>query len=268
MRIRRLAGRVVGVGRRESSLLKAMDAGAVDITTTDLREGVRDADLVVLATPVDSFGALATRLAGCVRDGALVTEVGSTKEAVIEAVGGAMKARGDVVFIPTHPMAGSEKRGPENASPDLFEGAICIFTPLPGTPPDAVERLRRLWEALGADVRFMDPLAHDRLVARISHLPHLTAAALVNTVETGEADYAGGGLVDTTRVASGDPALWRAICESNARSIVEAIDAYAAVLAGARELITGGDFEALEQWLSEAKEKRDGFLAMRSREEN
>ncbi len=265
IRRRKLAAHLVGIGRRASSLRKARQAGAVDSTTTDLEAGTRSAELVVLATPVNTFGELAMRLARCMKEGALVTEVGSTKESVIEAISQALEVRNDLAFIPTHPMAGSEKRGAENATPDLFEDSRCIFTPVSGTPPGATERLKRLWEALGAEVHFMTPRQHDRLVARISHLPHIAASALINTIEEQEGVYAGGGLIDTTRVASGEPNLWKAICQSNPHGILEALDSFSDSLAIARKFLAEGDFEGFTAWLEEAKKKRDDILEMRKK---
>ncbi len=265
IRSKNLAGHVVGVGRRDVSLRRAADAGAVDSTTTDLSAGVRDADLVVLATPLSTFTALAKTLSGCMKNGAILSEVGSAKEKVVEAVTGPLQSRSDIAFVPTHPMAGSEKRGPENALSDLFEGATCIFTPTESTPRAAIDAMERLWENLGARVRFMSPQEHDILVARISHLPHLVASALITTIEEGEGAFAGGGLTDTTRVASGDPELWRAICESNPDRIIEALDAFAKNLDEAKKLIAESNFEALTVWLQQAKKKREQIIPPQKR---
>ncbi len=260
MRRRKLAERIVGIGRRAASLEKALKAGAVDCITTDLQAGARHADLTVLATPVESFGGIAAGLAQCMKKGAVLTEVGSTKESVIDAVGKALKERSDIAFIPTHPMAGSEKRGPENALPYLFEGSVCIFTPPDDAPREAVQRLQELWEALGAAVCFMSPQQHDRLVARISHVPHLAAAALINSIEAEEGRFSGKGLVDATRIASGEPQMWAGICRSNSRMVIDAIDSYIGALSAARNLIASQDFTGLESWLAEAGKKRANIL--------
>ncbi len=263
IRRRALASRVVGIGRRPASLQEALDVGAVDATTLDLREGVQEADLVVFATPIGAIGKLVTEAASAMKHGAVLTDVASTKQAVIELVREALTDRPDVVHIPTHPMAGSERRGAVNASADLFEGCVCIFTPLSGTPQAHVKRLRTLWEQVGASVHQMDPASHDSLVARVSHLPHLAAAALLECVTPEQAEFAGGGLLDTTRVASGQPALWRDICATNAREISRAIGDCTEVLRRMQELLDAGRLPELEELLGRAKEKRDGLLARR-----
>lgn len=267
IRGRKLAKNVVGIGRRDISLKKALKAGAIDRATTHLQEGTKNADLVVLATPVSTFGRIAEDLKKFLRSGAILTEVGSTKESVIQAVQEHFSERRDVSFIPTHPMAGSEKGGPENSRADLFEDAACIFTLLEGTPKDHKDKLEKMWEKLGANVHFMSPRQHDILVGRISHLPHLAAAALINTIEGVDGKFAGGGLLDTTRIASGDPELWKSICKSNPEKIISALDAFSASLLKAREMIADEDFEALGDWLAAAKEKRDGIIRSRENRE-
>jgi len=257
---------VVGVGRRESSLRQALSAGAVDEVTLDAAAGVSEADLVVLATPISAFGPIMPALAEGMKPGALLSDVASTKQGVIRTITRALKGRPDVVYIPTHPMAGSEKRGPESAVEGLFEGSVCIFTPLDGTPKEALTALRKMWEAVGARVHIMDAAAHDRLVARISHLPHLVAAALMRVITPEEGAFAGGGLIDTSRVASGDPKLWRDICESNAPQIAAALKACAGALETLRGMLEEGRFDELEEALREAKLKRDGLIERRSTE--
>jgi prephenate dehydrogenase len=255
-----LAGRVIGIGRRERSLREALDRGAVDEVTLDPARGVREADLTVLATPIGAFERLLPAVAEGMKRGTLLSEVASAKQGVIRTASGALAHRPDVAFIPTHPMAGSERRGASHAAADMFEGSVCIFTPLEGTPDAALDALRRMWEGVGATVRLMDPADHDRLVARISHLPHLAAAALMDMVTPDEAAFAGGGLTDTTRVASGDPKLWRDICEFNAEQIAFALEAYGARMQSIRALLTEGRYDELEEVLRRAKSKRDELL--------
>ncbi len=265
IRRKKLASRVVGVGRREVSLRKAALAGAADTTTTDLRAGVTDADLVVLATPPDTFGKIAAVLAGCMKKNAILTDVASTKEKVVKSVLGSMSGREDIIFIPTHPMAGSEKGGVENASHDLFAGSKCIFTPLQNTPTAALELLKRMWEELGAHILVITPQEHDTLVARVSHVPHIVASALINTVGESDGQAGGKGLLDTTRIASGNPELWTAICENNPEKILSALDDFSDTIAEARELIARKDFKALAAWLHAAKKKRDFILERRTK---
>ncbi len=257
LRRRGVGRRVIGIGRRQSSLRTAIEVGAVDQATLDLHEGVQDAELVVLAVPISAFEKLMGNVAASMRKGAILTDVASTKGQVIQTVTMALKDREDLVYVPTHPMAGSERHGAANAREGLFEGSVCILTPLPETPQVPLERVRALWESVGAAVHEMDTAAHDRLVARISHLPHLAVAALLQTIDEAEGELAGGGLMDTTRIASGDPALWRDICKSNPCQIARAIESYTQVLQRIRAMIQGGRFDEIESFLSEAKRRRD-----------
>ena len=263
LRTRGLVKRVVGIGRREKSLREAIEVGAVDEMTLEICDGVRDADLVVLATPISVFGRLMGDVAASMKQGAMLTDVASTKKRVAEMITTALDGRPDVVYIPTHPMAGSERRSARNADANLFEASVCIFTPLPDTPAPELERLQALWQRMGATVHLMDLAEHDRLVARVSHLPHLAVAALLGIMSPEEGDLAGSGLIDTTRVASGDPALWRDICESNAEAIESSVEAYVEVIERIRALIASGDFGGLEELLHEAKRKRDDLVRKR-----
>jgi len=259
VRRRSLARRVIGIGRRQSSLDAALRVGAADEVTLDVAAGVREAGLVVIATPISAIGPVAAEAARSMKQGAVLSDVASVKQGVVETVTAALRERPDVTFISTHPMAGSEQRGVEHARESLFEGSVCIFTPVEGTPHGELTRLRAFWEAMGASVRTLDAATHDRVVARISHLPHLAAAALILLVAKDEAALAGGGLADTTRIASGDPALWRDICESNAAQICRALDDFAGEVQHMRTLLAEGRFAELEELLRNAKDKRDTF---------
>ena len=262
-RRRGLASRVIGIGRRMTSLDEAMRVGALDECTLDLAEGLRDADLVVLATPISAISRLMPQVAAALNSGAVLTDVASTKQSVIRTITEALEGRKDVVYVPTHPMAGSEQRSAAHACAALFEGSVCIFTRPPDAPEPAVRELRALWEAVGARVHVMSPAEHDRLVARVSHLPHLAAAAMLEIITTQEGAFAGGGLLDTTRVASGDPALWRDICETNAEEVALAVQAYVEVLHRLHDLIRRGRFDDVQSLLQDAKTRRDDLLALR-----
>ncbi len=190
---------------------------------------------------------------------ALVTDVASAKARVIDVISSALRPRPDVSYIPSHPMAGSEKSGPLAASADLFEGAVCILTPLTNTFPESKGRITRMWRALGARVLSMTPQSHDRLVARISHVPHLAAAALLSYLEENEMALSGGGLRDTTRVAGGDPDLWVDICRDNRDEVAAALEAYAAVLARMADSLRSGHLGPLHDVLQSAHDKRQGL---------
>jgi prephenate dehydrogenase len=259
LRGRKLAGQVIGVGRRKESLDKALKVGAIDRATLDLKEGVRGAEFVVLATPIAALDGLVAQLPMVLDPEALVTDVASAKTHVIEVVASALRMRPDVSYIPSHPMAGSEKSGPLAASADLFEGAVCILTPLTNTFPESKGRITQLWRALGARVVSMTPQAHDRLVARISHVPHLAAAALLAYLEDGEMALCGGGLRDTTRVAGGDPELWTDICRENRDEVRAALSAYLDVLSRMARALDSGDMAPLRDVLQGARDKHEGL---------
>ena len=264
LRARGLAGEVVGVGRRQVSIDRAMDAGACDSVTLDTREGVSGADLVVLATPISALQKVLPPVVEAAPPGCLLMDVASSKQDVIETVRAAMDGRDDLHYLSTHPMAGSEKTGPTAARKGLFEDCMCIFTPLAQTPEELVTRLETLWERLGAEVVHMTPDRHDRLVARISHVPHLVAAALVEGSDREDLWYAGGGLMDTTRVASSDPDLWCDIYDSNREAVCRALDEHIGLMRRMREMIDDGNFEALHELLDRARRKRDDLMAERA----
>jgi prephenate dehydrogenase len=226
-------------------------------------EALRNADLIVLATPIGSFGPLALQIAASARQSALVTDVASSKAEVIATLSSALAERPDLAYVPTHPMAGGEQSGPLAASADLFEDSICIITPAGtgGRPPE--QRVRLMWEGLGARVVTMAPEEHDRTVARISHVPHLAASALVAFLHDADAGVCGRGLIDTTRVASGSPDMWIDICGSNAREIAGALAEFATVVEQMKEQIERGDYDSLRATLVRAKETRDRLVESR-----
>jgi prephenate dehydrogenase len=258
-----LARRVVGVGRRRESLARAVELGAVDETSLDLEAAAAGADLVVLATGVEMIAQQAAAVLPRMRKGALLTDVGSAKAAIcrsVERVFSASASAENVRFVGGHPMAGSERRGIGSARADLFRGAVCILTPTPRTDPDGVALgiVRDLWEAVGCRVREMPPEEHDRLIAQISHLPHAAAACLVNAASDEALDLAASGFLDTTRVASGEPALWVAICMANREALLAALAALGGRLNDFARALQSGDAKTLEALLARAKSRRDG----------
>jgi prephenate dehydrogenase len=177
LRERGLARKIVGIGRRQVSLDKALGVGAIDKATLDPAKGVRDADLVVLATPIRTLDTIMPVVAEHLKAETLVTDVASTKARVVDVVSSALRGRPDVSYIPTHPMAGGERSGPEAAAADLFEGAVCIITPLTNTFPESKSAIVRMWEAMGARTVSMTPQAHDRRTRPVrartaGHDPH------------------------------------------------------------------------------------------------
>jgi len=229
------AGKVVGIGRRIEALEEARRLGCVDSFTTDARAGVSQAELVVLATPVSLIPEKAAEIIGSVPRGAVIIDVGSAKKLIASKLDATCAGRAR--YVGCHPMAGSEKQGVANASPDLFARALCIVTPTPHTDPPALERVEGLWRTVGARTLRMSPEEHDRRVALASHLPHVAAACLMNIQSDGSLEVAASGFSDATRIAASDARLWRDICLDNADEIIAAVDALSAELSALRSLL-------------------------------
>jgi prephenate dehydrogenase len=260
---RALAGSVVGVGRRIDNLKTAVQLGAIDRYVSDARDGVRDADLVVLATPVDTYERHLKEWGSCLKSGTIVSDVGSVKGALVEQAERLLPA--GVRFVGAHPIAGKERTGVAAGSVTLFQGARCILTPTQQTDPQALQAVRALWETAGSIVLTMDPFLHDKVLGAVSHLPHVAAFALINALievqrTTPELDlmtYSGGGLRDTTRIAASSPEMWRDIFLWNRENLVKQIEVYEHHLQQLKRLIQAGDGPAIEQELERAKRVRE-----------
>lgn len=251
----RLAKEIHGVSRRKEALVAAVKTYSIDHGTHDIKKAVLNADLVVLATPVNVVPSMFETIAPHIKRGCIVTDVGSTKVSIVGAAH--EKLSNPSMFVGSHPVAGSEKRGVENAVADLFEGSICIMTPVEDTHRSAAEKVKRMWMKIGAHVKTMSPEEHDRILAYISHLPHITAYALMSTIPEAHLSFAAQGLKDTTRVASSSPEVWNDICLANAKNIVDAIDEYVGSLAVLRKAVSESDEKILMNELKKAKSKRD-----------
>ena len=245
-----LAGHVAISTRSASTLARAEKLSLGDSYTTDAAEAVRDADLVIVSVPVGSSGAVAEEIAPALKAGAIVTDVGSTKNSVIAQMGPHMPA--GVHFIPGHPLAGTEKSGPDAGFAELFENRWCIFTPLPGTDPDALERLSAFWRACGSNIDTMDPEHHDMVLAIVSHLPHIIAYNIVGTADdlqnvskTEVIKYAASGFRDFTRLAASDPTMWRDVCLHNKDAILEMLARFSEDLSSLQRAIRWGDGDKL-----------------------
>ena len=253
---------IVGVGRDPARIEAARRDGTLDAVSTDLAATLREADLVVLATPVRTLGRLLEDVAHAVGPETIVTDVGSTKAALV-AVAGRLARTSPLRFVGSHPMAGSEQSGYAHARADLFHGATVIVTPTEASVPAAVKTVTAFWEALGATrVLALDPDTHDRAVAAISHLPHLAAFALVDAVERlepGAFDVAARGFRDTTRVAAADPTMWEEIFLENRDALSAGLDAFRAALAALEDLIAAGDSAGLRAALARIKARREAL---------
>jgi len=251
--------KIAGVGRRQSSLDAAGDVGAIDTSHLDAGEVVGKTDLVILATPVQAFAAHLKAIAPKLRRGAVVTDVGSTKARVVATAERILGPGGP--FVGSHPMAGSEQKGVGASRADLFTGATCILTPTARTRPGVVKRVGAFWKSLGMRTVRMTPAEHDRALARISHLPHVLASLLMMLPEDPDLDVAATGFRDTTRLASGDPEMWRDILTTNRRAVLQAIDKLGKNLQDLRNRIAHGDAGPIEQFLADAKQRRDATVA-------
>jgi prephenate dehydrogenase len=254
-----LAREIVAVGRRRESLEPALREGVVDFVTTDVAEGARGSDFCVLATPVATLASLLGEVWGAAPDDAVLTDVGSTKAAITRTAEALARSR-PLAFIGAHPMAGSEKSGYRVARPDLFKSALVILTPTASTDPSALERVREFWQALGARVTTLDPVTHDRAVAAISHLPHLVADVLVETVLRMDPRFlgvAGAGFKDTTRIAASNARVWREIFQENREALGEALGVFRRALNDLERLVVDGDPAAIEEELERIKRTRE-----------
>jgi len=243
-----LAREIVGIGRNPASLTPALGEGAVDSVTTDLREGLSGADMVVLATPVATLERQMPAVWEAAPPQALITDVGSTKAAIVR-VAESLSAGRPLDFVGSHPMAGSNLSGFAVSRADLFRGATIILTPTDRTARDAVKRVTEFWEAAGGRVVTMDPATHDRAVAAVSHLPHLVADALVDAVVRMDPqflDVAARGFKDTTRIAASSPVVWREIFEENREALAEAVAAFRAALGDLESVLRSGDAARIE----------------------
>ena len=268
LKARNLAGRVIGVGHRDASLEKALEMHAVDHATKDLKEGVREADIVILCTSVKLIPVIAKKVMPWMKVGSIITDVGSTKRGIVEKImalnrGSRSISDKGVKFIGGHPLAGSEQRGITAARPDLFQGATCILTPT-GGDSQARDVVKGMWEALGAKVRFLSPKEHDLIMAFISHLPQLVATSLVNTLQPGQLAFTSRGFKDLTRIASSDPTLWRDILLQNREALLEAINDFQKEIALLKKALLEKNSKRLFARLKRAKSRRNKLLDNKS----
>jgi prephenate dehydrogenase len=251
---RGLATRVVGVGRNPDRLAEAVRLGAIDSGTTDLAEGVSGAQIAVVCTPVTQIASTVQSLADAGPDELLITDAGSTKRAIVDAVERHPRARS--LFVGAHPIAGSERQGVEHSDPQLFDHRACVLTPTPGTPADRLERAIGFWSAIGCRVTTLDPAIHDETLALTSHLPHVVAAALAGTVPAQMLSLAAGAYRDGTRVAGADANLWAAIFHENRAPLLSALREFEHQIATFRAFLEADDCVAIERWWDAAKVHR------------
>ncbi len=256
-------GQRVGLGRNIGRLENALARDAVDVVTTAVEDGICESDLVVLCTPVDLIPELVQRIAESVvpQHRIVLTDAGSTKSMLVKSVEAYLQARGSdaLSFIGGHPMAGSHETGVDAAYATLFENAKCILTPTENSDPDALQLVRSLWEFVGAVPYFLSPETHDHLIGAASHLPHLIASILTNTVanvetEEGKAlDFTATGFRDSTRIAAGSPDLWTGIFTQNSDALLALIEDIVANLTEFKTLLQTDNLAEIERVLVEAQ---------------
>lgn len=254
---------VTGCGRSQANLDAALKLKIIDTATTDPAEAVVGADIVLLAVPVGNIGALCKIIRPQLEENTVLTDVGSVKAEVIQQVA---EVFGEIPpnYVPGHPITGTEKSGAEAAFSDLYKNSKILLTPLAETSPDAIHLVQMMWEKAGAEVEQVSVAHHDEILAATSHLPHILAFGLVDSLAR-QSDheeifrYAAGGFRDFTRIASSDPVMWRDICIHNRSAILKAMDRYQADLNILRQAIDSGDNKALLEIFTRAKTARDKY---------
>ena len=256
-----LAKSLVGYGRSKANLEEAKSLGIIDHVASNIQSAVRDADLIVLCSPVRAMGQLIIKMNPHIKPGCLVTDVGSVKEPLVREVEALIPK--DVFFVGAHPIAGSEKSGFHASSDTLFKDTHCIVTPTEKTAPSALKRTIELWKTVGMRVSIMDVKEHDFIFGAVSHLPHVLIFALMNTLGDLKSEnhdeitsFSGAGLKDITRIASGEPVMWRDICLSNKDSILCCLDRFQETLNHLRSGIEQENGELLNQEFERANKHR------------
>jgi len=258
-----LCDEVIGCSRKRENLERARELGIIDAYYLDPAKAVEGADMVVVAVPLGAMAAVLEAMRPGLAAGAVLTDVGSAKCSVLEAARSAFGAVPEN-FVPAHPIAGTEHSGVEAAVQGLFQGRRVILTPADETRPEAVNRVREMWQSVGAEVLEMNPTHHDEVLAATSHLPHMLAYTLVDMLGQMEERvemfrYAAGGFRDFTRIASSDPQMWHDICIANRDALVDALDRFQADLGTAIDAIRDGDGKTIKEIFTRAKALRDRY---------
>ena len=265
MRRTRVAGHIVACARSEATLETVTRLGLADSVTTDLAQAVTGADLVIICTPVGVYEAIGRAIGPALSPGCIVSDVGSIKQAVIDAL--APHLPDTVHLVPGHPIAGTEHSGPEAGFDTLFEGRWTLLTPPAGTDAAAVEKIAELWRRAGSRIDVMDPVHHDQVLAITSHIPHLIAYTIVGTATDLEdhlksevIKYSAGGFRDFTRIAASDPVMWRDVFLNNRDAVLEMLGRFSEDLTQLQRFIRVGDGNAMEELFTRTREIRRGVV--------
>ena len=266
MREHKLAGTIIGYAKSAETRATALEIGLVDTVADEAAAAVLDADLVILCAPVGACGALAAAIKTNLKRGAIVTDVGSVKGAIVRECGPHIPE--GVHFIPGHPIAGTEQSGPRSGFAELFQGRWCILTPVAGSDVSAVAKLEAFWKACGSNVEIMDAEHHDLVLAITSHLPHLiayttvaTAADLESVTDSEVIKYSASGFRDFTRIAASDPTMWRDIFLNNKDAVLEMLGRFSEELSVLQRAVRWGDGETLFNLFTRAREARRNIIA-------
>ncbi len=266
IRRERIAGEIVGFAQSEATRAKAVELGLVDRICVSAADAVKGADLVILCSPLGTYGALAAEIGSHLRAGAILSDVGSVKGAAVRDV--LPHVPQAVHFIPGHPIAGTEQSGPQSGFAELFTNRWCILTPPPGADPRMIARLEAFWKACGSNVEIMTPEHHDLVLAITSHLPHLiaynivaTAADLEEVTDSEVIKYSAGGFRDFTRIAASDPTMWRDVFLNNKDAVLEMLGRFSEDLSALQRAIRWGDGEMLFNLFTRSRQIRRNIIA-------
>ncbi len=252
-----IAGKIVGISRREISAKKARRLRVVDISTTNIKIGLQDADLVIIAAPIAKIPIILKKIKKYCKKNSIIIDVGSVKKNIVSYAEKTLKK--ELKFVGTHPMAGSEKSGAEHADANLFANAVCIITKTKKTDGKAIKKVKLFWKRLGARCIELTPEAHDGYISLASHLPHVAAYALclMLTNKRQALRLISGGFKDTTRIASSDPGLWSDILIDNREHVTSAIERYIGILRQFKTFVKKKDVKKLRNFISKAKNIKD-----------
>jgi len=260
-----LFGQVVGCGRTEESLVRAVELNVIDKYIMQCEQAVTGADLVVVATPVLYMREIFQKISAHLKPGCIVFDLGSIKKKIVRWA--ESELQNNCTFIGVHPIAGTERSGVEASSEKLYQGAWCVLTPGEKTDAEALIKVTWLWEKIGSKTTTMSVDEHDQVLAAISHLPHMVAYALVNTVSRldkenggGVLSFSAGGFKDFTRIASSHPVMWKDICMGNKECVVDMIERFEAELANIKSYINNEDQQSLQKEFQEARDARNSLL--------
>ncbi len=260
-----LARTVVAHAKTPATLARVRELGIADVVEEDAAKAVEGADCVIFCVPVGANAAVMAQVAPHLKPGAIVTDVGSTKMSVIRDIGPLMPP--GCHLVPAHPMAGTEYSGPDAGFPELFQGRYTIITPVAGTDPEAVEKVRELWRRCGSMIETLDPATHDKVVAIVSHLPHLLAFTIVSTAddlaeETKEAvlKFAASGFRDFTRIAASDPTMWRDVFLNNREALLEMLARFTEDSHALGRAVRWGEAEFIEDRIRRGRKIRQGLI--------